>query len=182
MLVYYSQLKGMEVLADEEGALLGSVRRVLVDSRRRRAEAIAFKGRGVTAERWVPVSTVRRLGRDVVFVGALAEVRDDQPGGRDVRDMQGLPVNTLDGKLLGQLADLVFDSGDWSIKSIHVEGGGEADLDEKSVLGEDAVLLREGVRLSLSPQGERRGGFLSRVFRKETTTSRPPEDSGEEKP
>lgn len=176
MLVYYSQLKGMEVLAEAEGALLGSVRRVLFDSRRRCAEAITFKGRGVVNERWVPVSAVRRLGRDVIFVGMLAEVREDQPGGRDVRDIQGLPVNTLDGKLLGQLQDLVFDTSDWSIKLLHLQGGREAELDQRSVLGEDAVLLSAGVRLSLSPTGEKRTGFLARVLGKEDTTSKPPDD------
>ncbi len=168
MTIYYTKLKGMEVLAEQEGALLGSVRWVVIDSKRKQAKALVFKGRGVAGEKWAKVTDVKRIGRDVVFLSALAAVRDGPPRGRDVRDMLGLPVTSLDGKRLGILDDLVFADDTWKVASVVIEGGAEVDLAGEAVLGEDTLLLQKGAQEQLRRKKTTGGkGFLDRVFSSE---------------
>jgi sporulation protein YlmC with PRC-barrel domain len=161
----FSSLKGMEVLAEKEGKLLGSVKRLQIDSRHKTALGLVFKARGLAKERWAKVADILRVGEDVVFLDAKKSQHEDAPAGRDVRDMLGLPVTSLDGKRLGALDDVVVDTDDWDVVALALDNGGEVDLTKDAVLGEDTILLQKGaydqVRRGKAATG---GGFLSRVF------------------
>lgn len=165
MRLRFQTLKGMEMLAEREGRLLGTVRRLQIDSKRKKAIGLVFKARGISAEQWARVASINRVGEEVVFLADARGVRDDAPTGRDVRDLLGLSVTSLDGKRLGTLQDVVLDTEDWSVASLVLDGNTEVEMGTKAVLGEDTILLQKGavvqVRTSGSGQG---GGFLSRVF------------------
>jgi len=168
----FSKLKGMEVLAEKEGKLLGSVKRLQIDSRRKAALGLVYKAHGLAKERWAKVADIQRVGEDVVFLGAEKNQHEDAPAGRDVRDMLGLPVTSLDGKRLGALDDVIVDSDGWDVVALALDNGGEVDLDKDAVLGEDTILLQKGaydqVRRGKASTG---GGFLSRVFSPEEPVS-----------
>lgn len=168
MRLRFQTLKGMEMLAEREGRLLGTVRRLQIDSKRKKAIGLVFKPKGISAEQWARVSSVNRVGEEVVFLADARGVRDDTPTGRDVRDLLGLSVTSLDGKRLGTLQDVVLDTEGWSVAALVLDGNTEVEMGNKAVLGEDTILLQKGALERIQPPGEdQEGGFLSRVFNSE---------------
>jgi sporulation protein YlmC with PRC-barrel domain len=172
MRIRYQKLKGMEVLANKEGRLLGSIRRLQIDSKKKTAVGLVFKGKLMSGEHWTRVSGVERVGEDVVFLSAMRAVRDDEPSGRDVKDMFGLPVNTMDGKRLGSMDDVVVESDSWQIVGIVLDAGGAVEVGADAVFGEDTVLLRAGAGDEIVEDVDEQGGFLARVFTNESSTSK----------
>lgn len=170
MRIRYQKLKGMEVLANKEGRLLGSIRRLQIDSKRKIAVGMVFKGKLMSGEHWTRVSGVERVGEDVVYLSAMRAVRDDEPSGRDVKDMFGLPVNTMDGKRLGSLDDVVIDSESWQIVGIVLDAGGAVEVGLDAVFGEDTILLRKGADDEIVEDVDEPGGFLARVFTSESAS------------
>ena len=165
MQLKFSNLKGMEVLADKEGRLLGPVRRLQIDSKRKAALGLVFKARGISGEQWAQVSKIDRIGEDVIFLPDAKSVRDDQPQGRDVKDMLGLAVTSLDGKRLGALQDVVIDTESWTVIALALDNGGEVSVGSESVFGEDTVLLQKGAADQVRPgRRSQHSGFLARVF------------------
>jgi len=168
MQLKFANLKGMEVLADKEGRLLGPVRRLQIDSKRKAALGLVFKARGISGEQWTRVSKIDRIGEDVIFLPDAKAVRDDQPQGRDVKDMLGLAVTSLDGKRLGALQDVVIDTENWSVTALALDNGGEVAVGADSVFGEDTVLLQKGAADQVQPgKKSQHSGFLARVFSSE---------------
>lgn len=165
MQLKFANLKGMEVLADKEGRLLGPVRRLQIDSKRKAALGLVFKARGISGEQWAQVSKIDRIGEDVIFLPDAKSVRDDQPQGRDVKDMLGLSVTSLDGKRLGALQDVIIDTEDWSVIALALDNGGEIAVGSEAVFGEDTVLLQRGAADQVRPgRRSQHSGFLARVF------------------
>ena len=168
MQLKFANLKGMEVLADKEGRLLGPVRRMHIDSKRKSALGLVFKARGISGEQWAQVSKIDRSGEDVIFLPDAKSVRDDQPQGRDVKDMLGLSVTSLDGRRLGALQDVVIDTESWSVIALALDNGGEIAVGSESVFGEDTVLLQKGAADQVKPgRRSQHSGFLARVFSSE---------------
>jgi sporulation protein YlmC with PRC-barrel domain len=168
MQLKFANLKGMEVLADKEGRLLGPVRRLQIDSKRKSALGLVFKARGISAEQWTQVSKIDRIGEDVIFLPDAKAVRDDQPAGRDVKDMLGLSVTSLDGKRLGALQDVILDTESWSVIALALDNGGEVAVGSESVFGEDTILLQKGASDQVRPgKKSAHSGFLARVFSSE---------------
>ena len=168
MLLRFQKLKGMEVLAEKEGKLLGTIKRLHLDSKRKTAIGIVFKGRGISGEHWTKVIKIKRVGEDVIFIEDTRSVRDDIPTGRDVKDLVGLPVTSLDGKRLGTLVDIIIETKTWTVKALALDNGGEIDLSSQAVFGEDTILLQKGATdLMRSGTSSHQSGFLSRVFSSE---------------
>ena len=164
MRVRFQNLKGMEVLADKEGRLLGSVKRLQIDSKRKAALGLVFKARGISGEQWTKVSVIKRVGEDVIFLPDAKAVRDDAPSGRDVRDLLGLSVTSLDGKRLGALQDVILETENWMVAALTLDNGGEVDLGPQAVFGEDTILLQKGAADKVRQVTDKQSGFLSRVF------------------
>ncbi len=168
MQLKFANLKGMEVLADKEGRLLGPVRRLQIDSKRRSALGLVFKSRGISSEQWTQVSKIDRIGEDVIFLPDAKAVRDDQPSGRDVKDMLGLSVTSLDGKRLGALQDVILETETWSVVALALDNGGEVPVGSESVFGEDTILLQKGAADQIrTGKKSSQSGFLARVFSSE---------------
>ncbi len=168
MKIRYQKLKGMEVLANKEGRLLGAVRRLQLDSKKKLALGLVFKGKLMSGEHWTKVSGVERVGQEVVFLSSMKAVRDDEPSGRDVKDMLGLPVMTQDGKRLGSLDDVIMDTETWKIAAIVLDSGGAVEIGQDAVFGQDMLLLRAGAGDDISELDEE-GGFLAKVFQSESS-------------
>ena len=171
MKVRYQKIKGMEALANKEGRLLGAVRRLQVDSKKKTAIGLVFKGKLMSGEHWTRVSGVERVGQEVVFLSSMKAVRDDEPSGRDAKDMLGLPIMTQDGKRLGSLDDVILDTDSWKIVGIVIDSGGALELGPDAVFGEDMILLRAGAGDDVTELDEQ-GGFLAKVFQSESSSKK----------
>jgi uncharacterized protein YrrD len=169
--IKYHQLKGMEVLAHEEGRLLGSVKRIQLDSKTRKVLSFVYRDRLISKEHWSNVEDIERVGQDVIFIRSLKEVRDGEPKGRDIKNMLGLPVNTMNGQALGGLDDLLVDPQSWKIMGVVLDSSGVVEVDSDAVFGEDMVLLDKAVDdVSFPEKGEEEpeGGFLARLIPSDT--------------
>lgn len=168
MRLKFANLKGMEVLAYKEGRLLGPVRRLQIDSNRKSVLGVVFKARGISKEQWSKVSKIDRIGEDVIYLPDVKAVRDDPPQGRDIKDMLGLSVTSLDGKFLGALQDVILDTDKWSVAALALDNGGEVEVGSESVFGEDTILLQKGAADQIQPgKKSTHAGFLARVFSSE---------------
>ncbi len=166
MKLRYQKIKGMEVLANKEGRLLGAVRRLQLDSKKKQGLGLVFKGKLMSGEHWTRVSGIERVGQEVVFLTSMKAVRDDEPSGRDVKDMLGLPIMTQDGKRLGSLDDIVLDTDSWKIVAVVLDSGGAVEIGPDAVFGQDMLLLRSGAGDDITELDEQ-GGFLAKVFQSE---------------
>ena len=164
MRIRYQKLKGKEVLADKEGRLLGSLRRLHIDSKKKVVTGLVFKGKVMSGERWSKVNGVTRVGEDVVYLSNMRVVKEDEAPGRDVKDLMGLPVMSMDGKRLGSLDDVVVDCENWKLMGIVLDGGGLVEIGEQAVFGPDTILLREGAGDEIEEAPAEQSGFLARVF------------------
>ncbi|MBW2701377.1 MAG: PRC-barrel domain-containing protein [Deltaproteobacteria bacterium] len=164
MRIRYQKLKGKEMLADKEGRLLGSVRRIHIDSKKKMVTGLVFKGKVMSGERWCKVRGVTRVGEDVVYLASMRMVIEDEAPGRDVKDLMGLPVTSLDGRRLGSLDDVVVDIKTWQLVGIVLDGGGVVEIGEQAVFGPDTILLREGAGDEIEDAPAEQSGFLARVF------------------
>jgi uncharacterized protein YrrD len=164
MRLRFHRLKGMEVVADREGRLLGSVRKLLFDTKHRLVLGLVFKPRALSSERWAKMTSIQRVGEDIVFLSDARAVREEAPPGRDLKEMEGLSITSLEGKRLGALDDVVIDTNGWKLVALVLDNGGEIDLGEDSVLGEDTILMRKGAAEEIHPAESNHGGFFSRMF------------------
>jgi sporulation protein YlmC with PRC-barrel domain len=168
-----SSLPGMVVIAEKEGAFLGNVSRVFVDTETRQMRGIAFKTRRVFGSlAFVPVSSILKVGRDVVTVQAETDahdVTDSSPApGVDLKSMQGHWVTTSTGKHLGRLADLDFEPTTWSITAICLDDGGSLPVTPNDVtFGSDEVIVPAAIAPNLKISQETQG-VLTRMLGHET--------------
>lgn len=167
MQLRFQKIKGMEVLAEKEGKLLGSIRRIQIDSSRKVVLGLVFKARAIASEQWINASSVTRVGEDVIFVTDAQAIQKGGPAGRDVKDMLGLSVTSLDGKRLGALNDIVIDTEKWAVAALVLDNGGEVEVSPKGVFGEDTILLEKGAVHKLRKSESEQSGFLTRVFNSE---------------
>ncbi|MBN2494186.1 MAG: PRC-barrel domain-containing protein [Deltaproteobacteria bacterium] len=166
MRIRYQNLKGKEVLADKEGRLLGTVRRIQIDSKKKSVLGIVFKGKVMSGEHWCRVNGVTRVGEDVVYLSSMKVVKDDEPPGRDVKDLIDLPINCMDGKRLGAVEDVIVETEGWKLAGVVIDRVGSVDVGPDAVFGADTVLLREGAADEIVAEPEA-SGFLARVFQSE---------------
>ena len=160
-----TEMRGAVAVAVVEGAQLGSVHRILLDTASLRIVGFSLRHNVLGRESFVPSEAVTLVGEDVLFVKDRASLAPAPPAGvRSLKDLQGLPVATLEGKGLGGLVDLDVEPGRWAVTSLRLSDGTAIPTDGgKVVLGEDTVLVDP----ELASRGKKEGspqGFLSRMF------------------
>ncbi len=139
-----TELHGLLVVAHEEACQVGTVEDVFIDPERRALAALTIRptnGRGLSM---LPGEAIVTLGRDVVFVSSQATLTDapaEMPG-RNIKDLQGLWVTTLEGRHLGTLVDLDVSAGDWRIGELRLDGGKILPIaPEQLMIGPDEILV-----------------------------------------
>jgi sporulation protein YlmC with PRC-barrel domain len=160
------EIRGKHVVALEEGRDMGRISKVYFNPKKKRISGLAVKESRLRGEeKWVKVEDIERVGDDFVFIPESKNCRSAKPKGRSLKDMTGLEVTTLDGKLLGALEDVEVDE-EWGITELNLSGRKSLDLDPDSdVFGEDAILVRSGAdtRVREKRSGNNKG-FLARMF------------------
>lgn len=142
----WSQLVGQRVIARDNGQLLGSIRRLLLDPGSATIVAAQLEGGGGGTS-IVDWSSVASIGSDAVIVGHADAARDP----RDERenallagrlDLAGKLVLTEMGDSLGQLEDLELEVASGRLLRLHVPGE-VLDVERVVALGPDMLILPE---------------------------------------
>ena len=151
--VRWSQLIGQRVLARDNGQLVGSLRRLLLDPDGPAIVAAQLDGGGGGTS-IVDWSAVASIGPDAVMVERAAsarEPRDDREqqllAGR--QELEGKLVLTEMGDSLGQLEDLEFERDGGRLVRLHVPGE-VVDVERILAFGPDMLIIPE----QAAPNGE----------------------------
>lgn len=167
-----SELRGILVVAREEGAQLGSVTGIDVDTETRTIAAIRFRPRGFgRKESYVQMKDVVAIGRDVAFVNteeAVVSTAEEPSPGRSLNDLQGVWVTTREGKHLGTVVDLDFDRTSWRIQLLQLANDRLLVVNPDDIrIGDEIVVPTEyEARVEVLPK--EKSGFLGRIFGKES--------------
>src|SRR5687768_5193836 len=110
-----SDLKGMPVLSMNEGARVGHVKDLLLDTTALRVAMLLLST--PDGESLVPFDKVRSLGSDAVTIESTAATQGTAgqtgvTGLRAVGEVLGLAVTSAEGTHLGDVKDLEFEASD----------------------------------------------------------------------
>jgi sporulation protein YlmC with PRC-barrel domain len=121
-----SALNGMAVVSIGDGAKVGNIHDVLVDTSNLRVVAvILMTGSGRST---LPFAAIRGIGPDVVTVESAKDLGAPAPPApeshRNLTDLTRMSVVNSDGAMLGQVRDMEIDQTDGRIAQLNVHRGG----------------------------------------------------------
>jgi sporulation protein YlmC with PRC-barrel domain len=122
-----SRLKGMPVLSLTEGARVGNVKDLLLDTAAQRVTMLLLST--PAGESFVPFEKLRSIGSDAVTIESAAATEGTTgqtavTGMRAVGELLGLAVTSAEGTHLGDVKDLEFDVQDGRLLEIALHKGG----------------------------------------------------------
>jgi len=165
-----SDLRGMPVIARAEGRKLGTVVKVLIDPSTRRLAGLVLRPHRFADRQIVLGRDIEVLGDDVVIVpkaAAAAGLLKDTLPGRDVRDLQGVWVTTMDGRHVGTVVDLELDPETLELTALHLSDDRRLAVDDTLAIGPDEMIVSADLQGKLTMPAEREPGLLSRLFGRE---------------
>lgn len=166
-----SELRGLLVVALEEGAVLGNLSSLYVDPETKRVSALTWRTARVGGDRfYAPMSAVKIVGSDVVIVttkSAGEKITPDLPAGKSLSELQGVRVTTTEGKHLGTLVDLDFTPPDWNITTLILAEDKELAVDGADIKMADEIIVPSEYAAKVVSTKEEGPGFLQRTFGKE---------------
>jgi len=159
------EIQGMQVISLAEGRVLGSVQKVYLNPARKAVSGILVRQAGMGRnEGWVDIQDVEQIGEDVLFINKAAAYKAKAPVGRSLKDLMGMPVASLDGKMLGSLVDVEIDEK-WRVVELSLSDFRQIEIDPRhAVFGQDTILLRKGADQRIRSAPRSSPGFLARMF------------------
>jgi uncharacterized protein YrrD len=148
----FKNAEGRNVVASDTAESIGSVKGFVLDPRGRRIEAIHAGGHGKRAV-ILPWPTISAFGADAVMAaaGAGASIENDHQKAavKGVVSMPGSRVLTVDGRQIGTVADVEFDTGSGAVVRV-ITDHGAVDAHRFRSLGSYALVVDEA-----TPSAER---------------------------
>ena len=166
---YASELRGFPVVSSDEGAVLGTLSTIYINAADRRVAALGYRTRWLRGEEFfVPISDVRKIGRDVVLIASETSAEKitngvPEPPGRSLKDLQGVWVTTMDGRQLGTLVDVEF-TEDWWISELSLAEDKAISVDAREIKIGDQIIVPAEYADRVRATRETEPGFLRRVF------------------
>jgi sporulation protein YlmC with PRC-barrel domain len=159
---------GKIVITKEEGRHLGTVSRVFLDPESSTLTSICLRENRLGPERCVIMDDVEMAGDDVVMIreaSAAVPVSHTALRGRELDDLRGLWVTTLDGVHLGTIDEVGIARNGWTACALRLSNGHRLDVSPSDLrIGRDEILVpqtftdrlvedsgRPGLRGILSP-------------------------------
>ena len=130
----------------EEGFLLGNISKVYLDLWKKTVSALELKKNLWGEKFFILVDDINFIGEDVVFINKKSSVKSihllEKNKHSSLNKLKGTLVTTLNGKHLGELDDLCFNSMTFEINEILLKGGGKFRLNNSEItIGEDEILV-----------------------------------------
>ena len=168
-----SDLRGVLVVAQEEGAQLGTVSGINIDTFERRIAAIRFRTKGLhKKESYVLTRDVRLIGHDVIFVASGKVVKSEDVEtipGRSLGALQGARVTTIKGRVLGTLVDVDFTPSDWKLSQLRLAGDLVIPVIPTEISIEDEIMVPASYEdhMQRVPESTQAEGLMARLFGKD---------------
>ncbi len=119
-----SEVLGDMVISHTEGANLGSVKDVYIDTANNCISGISFRPNVMTDTSWIAAKNIELFGEDVILVStkdASMELVGDATQGKSLRELKGHPVVTDEGRRLGTLEDLELNGANRTISELFID-------------------------------------------------------------
>jgi len=165
-----SDLRGVLVVAYEEGVQLGKVHDIYVEKPANAVKGISFKAGllGLEKESFVGIENIRKMGKDVVIVSSETAVTPvpEALAGSSLKALRGFKITTHEGEHLGELSDLnvIMESG--KISGIILTEKKMLDIDiEDITIGPDVIMVPADYVTHIKAIEEEKAGGLARRFR-----------------
>lgn len=158
-------MHGIQMVALAEGRIVGSILRIFLNpSKRCISGFVVREPRFSGQESWVDVHDIKLVGEDVVFVSRASACKAKSPVGRSLKELMGLPVTSLDGRVLGSVVDVQVDAN-WRLSELDLSEGKMVRIDPRhTIFGRDTILLRAGAVAEARPAGRHKPGLIGRIF------------------
>ena len=137
-----SNLRGVLVVAYEEGLQLGKVSDIYIEKQTSQIKGISFKTGllSIEKESFVNMADIRKMGKDVVIITdeAAAAPLPKEIEASSLKALKGFKITTHDGKHLGELSDLTVTMENGNISEIILSGNKILDIKAEDItIGED---------------------------------------------
>ena len=174
MIVKGKDVIGLKVVTVDTGTVIETVDDIAYDPINHRITALLVDSGGLfSSAKAIHIDDVRNIGEDAVIVHDDSAIRSIKELSSDVRSISDsnkhlvkTNVLTIDGKELGKVTDIFFDSATGYVKSMEVSQGGLKTMTEgkKSIkpsdivtIGADATIVSTYTEAELESQGEEGG-------------------------
>lgn len=164
-----SNLKGVLVVAYEEGLQLGKVNDIYIDKQTCQIKGISFKTGllRIEKESFVSIENIRKMGKDVVIVTneAAAIPISKEIEASSLNALKGFKITTHDGKQLGEFSDLTVTMENGIISEIILSGNKMLDINVEDItIGADVIMVPADYAVRIKDIEEQKTGLLSRMF------------------
>ena len=164
-----SNLRGVLVVAYEEGLQLGKVFDIYIEKQTKQIKGISFKTGllRIEKESFVSVENIRKMGKDVVIITneAAATPLPIELEGSSLKALKGFKITTHDGKHLGEFSDLKVTMGNGKISGIILSGNKMLDIKVADItIGADVIMVPADYAARVKEIEQQKASFLTRMF------------------
>lgn len=168
-----SELRGVLVIAYEEGLQLGKVYDIYIEKEAKQIMGLSFKGGllGLEKESFVSFENIRKLGKDVVIISSEANIK---PLPKELKEsglkaMKGFKITTHDGAHIGELIDLNVIKDDGKISEFILDEGKMLNIEVEDItIGQDVIMVPVDYAARIKDIEEEKRSVLARVPDSET--------------
>ena len=164
-----SELRGIPVVAYEEGLQLGKVLDIFIEKQANQIKGISFKtGRlRLESESFVSIENISKMGKNVVIISSetAATSLPKEFEGSSLKTLKGFKITTHDGKHLGEFSDLNVTMEDGKISEILLSGNKILDINVEDItIGADVIMVPADYAARIKEIEKKQSGLLTRMF------------------
>ncbi|MGD2270975.1 MAG: PRC-barrel domain-containing protein [Desulfobacterales bacterium] len=164
-----SDMRGILVVAYEEGLQLGKVSNIHFEKQSNKIMGISFKSGllSIEKESFVSFENIQKLGKDVVIISekAAATQLPAEFAEHSLKALKGFRVITQDGTYIGELSDFHVSLESGTISEIILADDKKLAITPEDVtIGTDVMLVPTGYTARLQENKGEKEGIFARMF------------------
>jgi len=167
---HMSGVMGYLVISQEEGAKLGAVSDVFIDTKNKKVSGLCFKPHKIGKEEFfVKSEDIQKIGHDIIFIShkdkARPHSKTEDNSQISLSQLTGHIVATADGEHLGKLCDLDIDAEQWTISELWLDHNKRLPIKaEELKIGPDQLIVPQKYAQDIVQEENPRQVFLKKVM------------------
>lgn len=168
-----SDIRGILVIAYEEGLRLGKVSDIYIDKKAGQIKGISFKTGllGIEKESFVSLEKINKLGKEVVIISSKTAVTPlpKELKGTSLKALKGFRIITRDGAHIGELGDLKVIKDTGKISKIILAEDKMLEIEAEDItIGADVIMVPADYTPRVKQVKDKKAGILARLVGSET--------------
>jgi len=167
---HMSDVMGYLVISQEEGAKLGAVSDIFIDTKNKKVSGLCFKPHKIGKEEYyVHAEDIQKIGHDIIFISGKEKAhphsKSEETTHKSLSHLTGHMVTTADGEHLGKLCDLDIDVEHWTISELWLDNNKKLHIKAEDLkIGPDQLIVPQKYAKNIVQEDSVRHGFLKKVF------------------